>query len=189
MAVNGYLMAQKYPQCSCRGKICDEGSNKWDGLTTIWINKASLKQTPQEAMKYSLYFLLFLFMANCRDKNVAPETLKPLVAKWRLAAYERVENGKKVWKEVDPQSASFVSFRFDGVVLDSKDLPFCCPPNSLNINEKNFKIIPKIALPENPTCALIDCIGCPTWEIKLLGDEFIKEDCGISLKRKYVRVP
>lgn len=140
-------------------------------------------------MKYILYFLVFLSMANCRDKNVAPEILQPLVGKWRLAAHERVENGTKVWKEVDPQSTSFVSFRFDGVVLNSKDLPLCCPPTALNINGKEFVIIPRATVPENPTCAYVDCIGCSTWEIKLTEDTFILDDCGISLKREYVRVP
>lgn len=188
MAVNGYLMAQKYPQCSGRGKICDEGCNKWDGFTTIWTKKASFRKTSQEAMKYLLYLLLFLSMAQCRDKNVTPEILQPLVAKWRLVAYERVENGKKVWKEVDSQSPSFVSFRFDGVVLDSKNLPLCCPPTTLNINGKGFEIIPKLAIPENPVCALVDCIGCATWEITLTGDTFILGDCAITLKREYVRV-
>ncbi|RDB05115.1 hypothetical protein DVG78_14630 [Runella aurantiaca] len=128
-------------------------------------------------------------MAQCRDKNVAPETLQPLVGKWRLVAYERIENGNKVWKEADPQSPSFLFFRFDGVVLDSKELPLCCPPNALNINGKEFTIIPKSALPENPTCAYVDCIGCALWEIKLTEDTFILDDCGISLKREYVRVP
>lgn len=139
-------------------------------------------------MKYLLYFLLFLSMAHCRDKNVAPEILQPLVGKWRLVAYERVENGRKVWKEVDPQSPSFVSFRFDGVVLDSKELPYCCPPSALNINGKEFKIVPKAAIPENPVCAYVDCIGCAAWEIEWSGDEFILDLCGWS-KSKYVRVP
>ena len=189
MAVNGYLMAQRYPQRLPQCKNCDECSEKWDGFTTIWAKKASFRKTPQEAMKYLLYLLLFLFMANCRDKNVAPETLQPLVGKWRLVAYERMENGTKVWKEADPQSTLFVSFRFDGVVLDSKELTYCCPPSALNINGKEVKIIHKTALPENPTCAFIDCMGCPTWEIKLTGDTFILDSCFNSLKSKYVRVP
>lgn len=138
-------------------------------------------------MKYLLFFLLFLSMAQCRDKNVAPETLQPLVAKWRLVAYERVENGKKVWKDVGSQSPSFVTFRFDGVILDSRGLPYCCPPTALNINGKEFKIIPKTAIPENPICAAVDCIGCATWEIEWSEDEFILNLCGWS-KSKYVRM-
>jgi len=189
MAVNGYLMAQRYPQRLPQCKNCDECSEKWDGFTTIWMNKAFFRKTPQEAMKYLLYFLLFLLMANCRDKNMARETLQPLVAKWRLAAYERVENGTKVWKEADLQSPSFIFFRFDGIVLDSRGLSLCCPPTALNINGKEFKIVPKATVPENPACAYIDCIGCANWEIKLTGDTFILDDCGISLKREYVRVP
>lgn len=140
-------------------------------------------------MKYLLSFFLFLSMVQCRDKNAGPETLQPLVAKWRLATYERVENGKKVWKEVDSQSPSFISFRFDGVVLDSKGLPYCCPPSALNINGKEFKIIPKATIPENPTCAYIDCIGCPTWEIELRDNDFILSLCSIGSRSKYVRVP
>ena len=120
---------------------------------------------------------------------MAPETLQPLVGKWRLVAYERMENGTKVWKEADPQSTLFVSFRFDGLVLDSRGLSLCCPPIALNINGKEFKIVPKATVPENPACAYIDCIGCANWEIKLTGDTFILDDCGISLKREYVRVP
>lgn len=139
-------------------------------------------------MKYLVCFLLFLSMVQCRDKNAGPETLQPLVAKWRLAAYERVENGKKVWKEADQQSPSFISFRFDGVVLDGKGLPYCCPPTALNINGKEFKIIPKTAIPENPICAFVDCIGCPTWEIELTDDEFILSLCSIGSRSKYVRV-
>jgi hypothetical protein len=59
-------------------------------------------------MKYLLSFLLFLSMANCRDKNVAPEILQPLVAKWRLVAYERVENGKKVREEIEWSGDEFI---------------------------------------------------------------------------------
>ncbi len=140
-------------------------------------------------MKYLLFFLLFLSMANCREKNAAPETLQPLVAKWRLVAYERTENGKKVWKEADPQYPSYLSFRFDGVVLDSKGLPYCCAPGALNINGKLFEIKPQANIPDNPTCALIDCIGCPIWDITLTGDEFILNLCGIGSVSKYVRIP
>ena len=172
MAVNGYLMAQRYPQRLPQCKNCDECSDKWDGFTTNWMNKASFTKTRSEAIK-----------------NASPETLQPLVAKWRLVAYERTENGKKVWKEADPQYPSYLSFRFDGVVLDSKDLPYCCAPGALNINGKLFEIKPQANIPDNPMCALVDCIGCPIWNITLTGDEFILNLCGIGSVTKYTRIP
>ncbi|WP_428655477.1 hypothetical protein [Runella sp.] len=138
-------------------------------------------------MKIVQYFLLFLVTVSCREKTpTPPETLAPLVGKWRLDAYERTENGKKVWKAVDPQSTSFLSFRFDGVVLDSKGLPSCCAPGSLTINGKEFKIIPQAALPENPSCAYIDCISCATMDIELTGDTFIQHSC-FGSRSRYVR--
>lgn len=142
-------------------------------------------------MKYLLSCLLFLSMTQCRDKNVAPETLQPLVGKWRLEAYEVTNNGKKEWViAYDNQtSANYLIFRSDGAILQGNGLGICCGPNALNINGKTFEIKPQSPIPDNPGCALIDCIGCPTWKLELSDDEFILNLCSLSSKSKYVRVP
>jgi hypothetical protein len=138
--------------------------------------------------KLLLYFLLFLTTVGCREKTLSPEELQPLVDKWRYAAYEKIVNGNKVWQDTDSLSPSFISFRFDGVVLDSQGLPRCCAPSALNINGKKFEIIPKAEVPRNPTCDYIDCIMCSVWSIDLKGDTFFLENCVNGLRYKYVRV-
>lgn len=142
-------------------------------------------------MKYILYLLLYLSMANCRDKYVAPETLQPLVEKWRLEAYEVTNNEKKGWviASVSLTPASYLIFRSDGVILHGNGLGICCGPNALDVNGKTFEIKPQSLIPGNPGCALIDCIGCPTWKLELSDDEFILNLCSVGSKSKYVRVP
>ncbi|HEV7348138.1 hypothetical protein [Telluribacter sp.] len=145
-------------------------------------------------LRYLNFVLFLLLMWGCQDKHITPEVLKPLAGTWRLAAYEQTLNGKTKWVEVPAAvgtaaGASTLSFRFDGVVLDSKGLPACCGPSALRINGTTFAIEPKAALPDNPQCHLIDCIGCGVLHIEVAGNEFISScQSGNIGKSRYVRI-
>jgi hypothetical protein len=139
-------------------------------------------------LRYLNFGLFLLLLLGCQEKHITPEVLKPLAGTWQLVAYEQEENGKMVWVNVPTASESTLSFRFDGVVLDSKGLPACCGPTALEINGRRFRIEPKAPLPDNPACHLIDCIGCAVLKIEVEGNEFISSCPGGSLgKSRFLR--
>ncbi|HEV7348139.1 hypothetical protein [Telluribacter sp.] len=125
-------------------------------------------------MKYLNYCLLLLFLWGCRDREVSPEVVKPLVGTWHLAAYEETQNGKTVWVELPAGQGYTLQIREDGVLLNEAGLPICCGPSALRINGNFFRIQPKGTLPENPACALALCATCEVWHIDVRneGQEF-----------------
>ena len=139
-------------------------------------------------MKTIFYFLIFVVWLSCKEKNIPAPILKPLVGKWRLVANEYLENGQKIWRNAGKQSY-IISFRFDGVILQEDGLPVCCGPISLSINGENYRISPQENLPVNPTCFLVDCVGCDVWDIALTDDSFILDVCKIGARSKFERVP
>ncbi len=141
---------------------------------------------------YIKYVLMVLLMVGCAKGDVSPEVVKPLVGTWRVAAYEQTVNDKKEWVELPVENAYKLQFREDGVVLDVAGLPICCGPSALRINGTLLQIRPATALPENPTCQLVNCAVCEVWDIELSkdGQEFVFE-CQFSsgsYKTRYVRV-
>jgi len=139
-------------------------------------------------MKQLLFFtIICVFVLGCKKDKAEPiSEIKTIVGKWRLDAYERTINGQTTWEKV-ANEPSYLSFRFDGVILDSNGLPACCAPASYNLNGVKFTIVPKADLPENKQCYLVDCIGCPSWDIGQTGDEMVVGICGIAPKAKYLR--
>ena len=140
-------------------------------------------------MKKLLFFIcLYIFVLGCKNERTEPlPEIKTIVGKWRLEAYERTENGQTTWEKVSGNEPSYLSFRFDGVILDSKGLPACCTPPAYKLNGTTFTVVPKADLPENKQCYLVDCIGCASWDIEQDGDEMIISICKIGSRARYVR--
>ncbi|WP_138483464.1 lipoprotein [Dyadobacter bucti] len=141
-------------------------------------------------MKQILFLLFVLFiLSGCKkDDTDTPPQIEGIVGKWQLTETEITENGRTVWQEAGVYDKPYYfSIRFDGVLLDDKDLPMCCSPQSLTVNGFLFAIEPKASVPINPLCAAVSCAQCPNWEIEQTGDQMIITTCGISLRSKYVR--
>lgn len=125
-------------------------------------------------MKRYLYILLIPFLLlNCKKEKEPAPAIKEIVGRWRLDAVEKTVNGQKVWEKVSSDSPSYLTFRFDGVILDGKGLPWCCSPETLIVNGTSFKIKPKAKVPTNPQCALIDCVSCSSWDLEQKENELI----------------
>ncbi|WAC14678.1 hypothetical protein [Dyadobacter pollutisoli] len=134
--------------------------------------------------------VIAMMLAACKkDRNDDPlPEIASIAGKWRMTEVEKTENGKTSWYPVVYyDSPVYITFRFDGVILDNNGLPYCCGPDSLKINGVPFEIVPKADLPANPSCAFVDCATCPTWEITQSGDEMIVGACTTFPKYKYVR--
>ena len=129
-----------------------------------------------------LLFLISILSLQCKkDQTPDPDPqIASIVGRWRLAGYEIEENGKKVWKLNPNDITSYITFRFDGVMLDSKGLAMCCPPSAYKLNGTIFKIIPKAELAVNPQCGVIDCVSCETLQMDQSGDELIITYCLIG---------
>ena len=90
--------------------------------------------------------MIFAFLSGCKKDRPDP-AIESIVGKWHLDAYEKLVNGDKVWEKAKDNPPGYLSFRFDGIMLDSKDLPSCCAPAGYNLNGTFFKIKPKASLP------------------------------------------
>lgn len=134
-----------------------------------------------------ILLLAIAFTACKKDSNEPVPAVKSIVGKWRLDAYERTINGLKVWEKITDNEPSYLSFRYDGVILGTNDLPVCCGPGSYKLNGNLFKIEPKGKLPENPQCTLVDCVGCPTWDMEQNGNELIISSCRQFIRARYIR--
>jgi hypothetical protein len=141
-------------------------------------------------MKKLLFALMIsLVMVACKMDEPEPEPeIAAIVDRWKLTAYENTVNGEKVWVPVQGEPY-YMSFRFDGVILDSKGLPACCSPKAYYLNGVLFQIKPKTEVPVNQQCALVDCIGCDTWSIEQTGNELIVTLCEpfTATRSKYIR--
>jgi hypothetical protein len=148
-------------------------------------------QKNDTVMKQILFLLAFSMMwSGCKkDSNDDPlPEVAGIAGKWRHTETEKTENGKTSWSPVvNYDEPTYISFRYDGVIVDNEGLPQCCGPDSLKINGVPFKIVPKSDLPVNPACAYVDCVGCAIWEITQTGDELIISTCGTFPRHKYVR--
>ena len=132
--------------------------------------------------------MLPVILFGCRKDNPDP-AIESIVGKWQLEAYEKTLNGGKVWETTQGGQPSYLTFRFDGVMLDSKELPMCCPPTGYYLNGTFFAIKPRTSLPHNPQCDLIDCIGCANLDLEQTGDELVITYCApVSTRVKFVRI-
>lgn len=136
-----------------------------------------------------LILLISSILIECKDKQMDPDPeINGIVGKWRFEGYEKEENGNKIWFKETTDQPSFLTIRFDGIMLNSNGLPACCRPGSYNLNGTFYKIEPKADIPENPQCALVDCVGCETLQLDQTGDEMIMTYCEpLGTRIKYVR--
>jgi hypothetical protein len=126
-------------------------------------------------MRRIIYLLILpVILSACKKEHFdSIGEIEPLVGKWRLEAYEKTVNGQKTWEKVPDDQLSYLSFRFDGVILGSDGLPRCCAPKSFTLNGVLFIIEPKADVVHNPVCDLIDCFSCENWVINQNGGEII----------------
>jgi hypothetical protein len=140
-------------------------------------------------MKWLFYLILFL-MISCKDEETAQFSatrLETLAGTWRLTAEEQGFVGQISWRDITSDSATNLTFRSDGIVLNALGLPFCCAPNALTINGKFLEIKPVEPLPANVECQLVNCPKCPIWDIVVTGNEMILSSCNAA-RRRYVRI-
>ncbi|MCF2517680.1 hypothetical protein [Dyadobacter sp. CY351] len=141
-------------------------------------------------MMKKLFFALMisLTLVACKEDDPEPQPeIATIADTWKQTAYEKTVDGKKVWIPVDGEP-TYISFRFDGVVLDGKGLPLCCPPDAYYVNGVLFEVKPKAEVPVNNVCMTVDCIGCATWDIEQTGDEMILTYCKpVNMKLKFIR--
>jgi hypothetical protein len=140
-------------------------------------------------MKKHLFILMIsLVVVSCKKDNTDPEVLiSSLTHTWKHTAYGNVVGNDTIWEpiRIEPR---YIHFRFDGVILDEKDLPVCCAPKAYYVNGELFKIKPKAPLPFNEQCALLDCIQCDAWNITQKSDELIVSYCDpVTTMSKYIR--
>ena len=106
---------------------------------------------------------------------------------WRLIETEKGGFGQKFWETTSAKTSDSRIIRNDGVILDSDSLQVCCAPNSLLINGQFFKIPTDSTIRKNPLCAVIQCLGCDTWEIEWKkNDQLIITYCD-GARFKYAR--
>lgn len=140
---------------------------------------------------FPLLFLLLFITWSCKKKEEQPTPVNGaelIVGTWRLVSYQTFENEEVVWRE--PETSSLLTFRYDGVMLDSDGLPSCCLSTRYIINGSEFKVQPLSPLPENPVCALVYCTSCEAVDISVSGDEMKINFCaGTALQERYERMP
>ena len=141
-------------------------------------------------MKKMLFALMIsLVLISCKKDDPEPEPeIAAIAHRWKLTAYEKIVDGKKIWVPIDGEP-DYISFRFDGLILDSNGLPPCCSPRAYYLNGVLFEVKPKAEVPTNSYCISVDCIGCDTWDIEQTGNELIISLCEPFTDRrsKYIR--
>lgn len=139
-----------------------------------------------------ILILLFILLSlpACKsdlDSMVQGEVSTDSIAGvWKLIEKEEGTYGKKYWMTVAAKPSDTRIFRSDGVILTADSLEVCCRPKELLINGKLIEVKALDSIAPNPTCALIECVACPTWEIEYRGRELIITYCD-GLRLKYQR--
>ncbi|KAA0991289.1 hypothetical protein [Dyadobacter aurulentus] len=129
-----------------------------------------------------------LFLLACKKDSPKPDpTIQTIVGTWKHTAYEKNVNGVKTWAPIDVEP-HYMTFRSDGLIVDSNGLPQCCAPKAYYVNGVLFEVQPKETVPVNDQCGLVDCISCDTWNIEQTENELIVTICQPhNLKSKYIR--
>ncbi len=135
--------------------------------------------------KVSILLLFLLFLGCKKDPEPSP-IIKEIVGRWRLVATEYTENGKTTRTEAT--TASYLIFRFDGLIVDKDGLPGCCAPGSLIVNGAPFQIKPLAPVPRNDACARTSCAACDHLDLTQDRDTLISSSsCFGDYKGFYVR--
>lgn len=141
-------------------------------------------------MKNLLLTLMVLFvLVACKsdNPNPAPE-IEGIVGTWKYVATETIVGEKAEWVSVTGEST--ISFRQDGVILNSNGLPDCCAPKVYQVNDDWFVVNKDIAKGISEQCGPVDCTVCSTpWRILQTNAELIIfSGCGSRMSTtKYVR--
>lgn len=132
-------------------------------------------------------FFLVLGIFSCKEKQLTPEEIQPLVGKWKLDAIEPAGDTKK-WESVASKDGYIFEIRYDGVILDANGLPACCVPSYLIYQGNKFTIEPKEKLAPNPTCALVLCLACDTWYLEIENGQLITNACNSGGRNRFTRM-
>ena len=74
-------------------------------------------------MKNILLVFLFIGFFSCKEKELTPEDIKPLVGKWQITATQPA--GSTEWEYVTQSGEHQFEIRYDGVILDANGLHAC----------------------------------------------------------------
>ncbi|MBB3838621.1 hypothetical protein FHS57_002627 [Runella defluvii] len=132
-------------------------------------------------------FFLVLGVFSCKEKQLTPEEIQPLVGKWKLDAIEPAGDVRK-WESVASKDGYVFEIRYDGVILDANGLPACCVPSYLVYQGNKFTIEPKEKLAPNPSCALVLCMACDTWYLELENGQLITNACNSGGRNRFTRL-
>ena len=132
-------------------------------------------------------FFLVLGIFSCKEKQLTPEEIQPLVGRWKLNAIEPAGDVKK-WEPVASKDGYVFEIRYDGVILDANGLPACCAPKYLMFQGNKFTIEPKDPLATNPMCALVLCFACDTWYLELENGQLITNLCNSGGRNRFTRL-
>lgn len=141
-------------------------------------------------MKRLAFLLLISFsFIECKKDQTDPQTqIAKIVGRWRFAGSETEVNGKKQWVLNPNTPPVYIYFRSDGVLLDTYELGWCCPPKKYRINGTLIEIQPKDTVTINPGSAAIRCYSCEEMVMNQNGVELIMGcKSGSSARMKYVR--
>jgi hypothetical protein len=146
-------------------------------------------------MKKLLFVLMIsLVLVACKKDDPEPVIeIEGIVGSWKYVATEKIVNEIPTWVAVNGEPN--VTFRQDGVILDSKlGGPSCCAPRAYTVNGLWFKIKNETAQEISQKCGPVDCVGgaCApthTWNMLQSGDELIIiSGCNPNMKwSKYIR--
>ncbi|HAK76023.1 MAG TPA: hypothetical protein DCR35_14970 [Runella sp.] len=132
-------------------------------------------------------FFLLVGIFSCKEKQLTPEEIQPLVGKWKLDAIEPAGDVKK-WEPVASKDGYVFEIRYDGVILDANGLPACCVPSYLVYQGNKFTIEPKEKLAPNPSCALVLCMACDTWYLELENGQLVTNACNSGGRNRFTRL-
>jgi hypothetical protein len=119
-----------------------------------------------------LALMLSLVLIACKSDNPKPAMeIEGIVGSWQYVATEKIINEVPTWVAVD--GGNNITFRQDGVIVDSRGLPNCCAPMAYRVNGLWFKIKNETAKEISEQCGPVDCVGCPTLNIVQTGNELI----------------
>lgn len=142
-----------------------------------------------EFMKNLLLALMFTAgLIACKSDNPKPEMeIEGIVGSWKYVATEKIVSEMPTWVAVKEESN--ITFRADGVLLDSRGVPNCCVAMAYRVNGLWFKVKNETAQEIKNQCGLVQCIGCGTLNIYQTGNELtVFSGCEPNVKvSKYVR--